>query len=109
MALERSDFIVIGADIGSDKFSGDKTDFYDQYARQDEPGKLTFIIDNIYGEYFVVGEVVAASADFYEGFGVKEIKPYDSFESKCERVRKFVRKEFGVEIEPKLLVITNYH
>lgn len=108
MSTERRDYIVVGADIGFDKYDEDKTDFFDQYSFQDDPGKLTFIIDGMSGEYFVVGEVIAA-ADYYNDFGVQEIKPDENFESKSERVRQFVRQEFGTDVKPKILVISHYY
>lgn len=110
MGLERKDFIVIGADIGSVNYDKNNHDFYDKYSGQNEPGKLTFIIDSSKpGDYFVVGEVVAAATDYHEGFGFQEINPDENFESKSGRVREFVRKAFGAEIEPRLLVISHYY
>lgn len=107
MGVWRSDWVLIGADIGYEQFAEDKYEEYEKFAGMDNAGEITYLIDGISGEYFVVGEVVTV-ADESAGFGISEIEVGDIYEDSCERVREHIRNEFGVGAEPKLIVITHF-
>ncbi|URO01742.1 hypothetical protein 268TH002_45 [Bacillus phage 268TH002] len=107
MGVWRSDWVLIGADIGYDQNDHEKWEEYEKFAEMDNIGELTYLIDGMRGEYFIVGEVVT-KADESEGFGISEIKVGDIYEGACERVREHIRNEFGVDTEPKLIVITHF-
>ncbi len=47
-------------------------------------------------------------ASEYAGFRLSEIEVGDIYENACERVRAHIRNEFGIEAEPKLIVITHF-
>ncbi|WP_439024429.1 hypothetical protein [Bacillus halotolerans] len=107
MGVWRSDWVLIGADIGYDQFDEDNYEEYDKFAGRDGSGEITYLIDGISGEYFAVGEVVT-KADEYAGFRLSEIEVGEIYEGACERVRDHIRNEFGVDAEPKLIVITHF-
>ncbi|MED4787556.1 hypothetical protein P9429_11740 [Bacillus atrophaeus] len=107
MGVWRSDWVLIGADIGYDQFDEDKYEEYEKFAGMDNAGEITYLIDGISGEYFVVGEVVT-KADESEGFGISEIEVGDIYEDSCERVRNHIRDKFGIDVEPKLVAITHF-
>ena len=106
MSVSRTDWILIGADIGFERYDDEHTDFIDTYAMQSHKGDITFLIDGMGGEYFVVGEVVSYGYD--EGFGVTEISS-DNFQEAVERVEAFLKLMFNIEdIKPKLIAVTHY-
>lgn len=107
MGVYRSDWIVIGANIGMENYDDDSCDKYDELCNRDKFGELTYLIDEMRGEYFIVGVVVKA-ADEYSGFGLTEITTLDSFEKDSEIVRKHVKENFGLEVTPKLIVLTHF-
>ncbi|MET1134682.1 hypothetical protein ABWW12_01795 [Bacillus subtilis] len=107
MGVWRSDWVLIGADIGFDQFDEDKYEEYEKFAMMDNVGELTYLIDGMRGEYFIVGEVVT-KADESAGFRLSEIEVGDIYEDACEKVRAHIRNEFGVDAEPKLIVITHF-
>lgn len=109
MSMNRSDWVVIGVDIGIEH--DDYSDFIDQYAGQNKVGDMTFLIDGMRGDYFIVGEVVAYG-DEYEGFGVTEM-PIDNsekFKEIASNVMSFVKMNFMMDEypEPKLIVLTHW-
>ncbi|MGD2353398.1 hypothetical protein ACP8H2_17095 [Bacillus subtilis] len=107
MGVWRSDWVLIGANIGYDQNDHEKWEEYDKFVGRSRSGELTYLIDGMRGEYFIVGEVVT-KADESEGFGISEIEVSAIYEGACERVRDHIRNEFGVDAEPKLIVITHF-
>ena len=109
MGVNRSDWMVVGVDLGYDKVDEENYEYYDTYAQRDEEGEITFLIDGMHGDYFIVGEVILAEKDEREGFGLVELdfNDEDIKESK-ENVRAFIKKEFNIDVEPKLLVLTHW-
>lgn len=110
MGVNRSDWIVVGVDIGMEHYDGDNEELYDKYNRQSRQGNMTFIIDGMSGEYFIVGEVIKCVDE--EGFGLLgfPINENDLLKVSAERVKSFISLHFKIdnEIEPKLLVFTHW-
>ncbi|WP_163093815.1 hypothetical protein [Bacillus velezensis] len=107
MGVWRSDWVLIGADIGYDQFDEYKYEEYEKFEGVDRSGEITYLIDGMSGGYFVVGEVVTKASE-YVGFRLSEIEVGDIYENACKRVRAHIRNEFGIEAEPKLIVITHF-
>lgn len=103
MGVNREDFIVIGVNIGMDHYDEDKFESYEKLDRQSTVGEMTYLIDWMCGNYFVVGEVVS-HGDEYEGFGVQEV---NISEKSDERVADFIRDKFGIDVKPKIIVISH--
>lgn len=110
MSVNRSDWIVIGANIGMKHYDDDNCEAYDELSDQDTVGEMTYLIDGMSGEYFIVGEVVAADTDGYNGFPITELPILQPriFDEKRDRVAKFIESNFGIEVEPKLIVLTHW-
>lgn len=107
MGVRRTDWILIGANIGFNHYDDENTDFFDTYNMQSHKGDITFLIDGMSGEYFVVGEVIARG-DEYDGFGITEISS-DSFQEAVERVEAFLKLMFNIDdVKPKLIAVTHY-
>ncbi|WP_310876928.1 hypothetical protein [Priestia megaterium] len=109
MGVNRSDWMVVGVDLGYDKIDDDNWDYYDTYSQRNKEGEMTFLIDGMHGDYFIVGEVILGETDEKEGFGLTELDFNDSdIEESKENVRAFIKKEFNIDVEPKLLVLTHW-
>ena len=109
MSTKRSDYILIGLNIGYDKYDSCKIEKLEKYFKLGF-GEMIYLIDSYSDEYFVVGELIKCDTDGSEGFGVNEFSttvdtPF--IESKA-RVRKFIREKFGIDDEPKLIVLTHW-
>ncbi|MER2008506.1 MAG: hypothetical protein ABS939_13735 [Psychrobacillus sp.] len=111
MGVERSDWIVVGVDIGMKHYDDENYEYFDQYAERNRLGDITFLIDGMSGQYFIVGEVLL-HADAYNGFGLSEFPLIETDELKesSERVLNFVKMNFEMEKhpEPKLIVLTHW-
>lgn len=105
MSVNREDFIVIGANIGMNHYNDDKFETYEKYDSQSKVGEMTYILDWMCGNYFIVGEVVS-HGDEYEGFGVQEVTINDRSN---ERVTNFIRDKFGIEVSPKIIVVSHLY
>ncbi|MGG4434400.1 hypothetical protein AAXE64_07550 [Priestia megaterium] len=109
MGVSRSDWMVVGVDLGYDKVDEENYEYYDTYAQRNKEGEMTFLIDGISGTYFVVGEVILADTSGYQGFELTELLFNDSdIEESKENVKTFIKKEFNIDVEPKLLVLTHW-
>lgn len=117
MGVDRSDYIVIGANIGMEHYNDDWWEMdinpADQYDGRDKPGEITWIIDGMSGNYFVVGEVIQCDPEGYNGFNQVEIDLHGTTETKflqaSLRVREHIRDNFGIDVIPKLIVLTHWH
>ncbi|KYC76819.1 hypothetical protein B4090_3505 [Bacillus licheniformis] len=105
MGVSRTDWIIIGADIGMMHYDDDRYEEYDEFDLQNTTGKITYLIDCMCGDYFFVGEVVKFAED---GFGIYEFSLDENYYASKERVRKFILDKFNVETEPKMFVISHY-
>jgi len=109
MGVSRSDWIVVGADLGYGMVDEENYDYYDKYSKRNNEGEITFLIDGMSGQYFIVGEVVLADTEGYQGFELTELLfKDDDIEEAKENVRAFIKTAFNVEVEPKLLVLTHW-
>jgi hypothetical protein len=111
MGVNRSDWIVVGVDIGMEHYDDENYEYFDQYSEQNKLGDMTFLIDGMSGEYFIVGEVLL-HADAYDGFKVNgfPITETSEFNEAAERVLSFIKANFMLdkEPEPKLIVLTHW-
>jgi hypothetical protein len=110
MGVRRSDYIVIGLNVGYEKYGDDKFEEYEELMEVIEPGKMTYLIDSMGGEYFVVGEVVKCDKHGEDGMGFNQFSTTADtpFIQSKERVRKHIRDNFGIDDEPQLIVLTHW-
>jgi hypothetical protein len=108
MGVDRSDWIVIGANIGMEYYDDEKYEYFDKFASQNVVGEITYIIDGMCGEYFVVGTVIRADDGGYNGLGIFEINPDKTFEKERLLVRNHIKEHFGLDVAPKLIVLTHF-
>lgn len=109
MGVRRSDWVVIGVNIGMEHYDDDNYEYFDRYDRKKESGDITFIIDGMSGKYFIIGEVVSYG-DEYDGLGLTSIPLDNKFQESAERVKKFIRKEFDIAHikDPELIILTHW-
>lgn len=113
MSVRRADYIVIGANIGMDAIKNDE-EFYDdeensKYIFNQEVGELTYIIDGMGGEYFVVGIILDIGKEF-DGlsFNTFEIDGGNGWIMPRMKVQKHIKDKFGLDVDTKLLVFTDW-
>lgn len=110
MGVRRDDYILIGLDIGYDKFNEEKWEEYEEYIRLRKTGSMTYLIDGYSGKYFVVGEVIKCDRDGEDGLGLNSFsttRDTEFIDSK-KRVSSFIKEKFDIEDEPKLIVLTHW-
>lgn len=94
-----------------DHYDEDNYEFFDKYTKQNEIGDMTFLVDGISGEYFVVGEVILCTEE-HDGFGLCEFPIIETIEFKesAERVKEFINMNFMIDkkIYPKIIVLTHW-
>lgn len=108
MGVRRSDWIVIGANIGMEKYDDEKWEEYDKLNAQDKVGEITYLVDGMSSEYFIVGTVIRADEDGYNGLGIFEINPDEDFEMERELARLHIKESFGLDVSPQIIVLTHW-
>lgn len=112
MGVERSDYIMIGANIGYDRYDDEEWDKYEDYRRRThETGEIAYVLDGMNGNYFAVGIILECDRDGYDGLSFHDIpfigtSKYDEYK---ETVRKHIKENFNLDIEPSILVFTHWH
>jgi len=108
MGVNRSDWIVIGANIGYGKYDDEEYEKFDEFSAQDKVGEITYLIDGMSGEYFVVGIVIRADDDGYNGLGIFEINLVETYEEYRKLAKEHIKESFGIETEPSLIIMTHW-
>jgi hypothetical protein len=117
MGVERSEVIIVGAEIGQDYYDHDHWDSveetdYDKYelSRKSKTGELVYIYDGMSGSYFIVGEIVRVDFDGYDGLGLfVHDEESEEFKAAKKRVKQYIFEKFELEIEPKFITLTHWH
>jgi hypothetical protein len=121
MGVNRTDFVLIGANIGFDKYDDniweEENNDYDKYNyRRKEAGDMVYIIDGMGGDYFIIGQIIKIDEGDYDGLGFIDAVQLDSelYETKV-KVKNFIKDRFMVDseefenkIEPKLLIFSHF-
>lgn len=90
MGVDRTDYLMIGADMGTKDFDYDK--------HEDEMGgapgaKFDIVYDGMCGKYCIAGKVIARS-DPYEGFDMAKIDP-NKLEIDQQALAAMISESFG--------------
>ncbi|WCS68214.1 hypothetical protein Goe21_01040 [Bacillus phage vB_BsuM-Goe21] len=110
MGVRRSDYLIIGYDIGYDQYHPDKYDEFEELNEIKEEGKLTYLIDFMNGEYFFVGEIIKCDEEGINGFGTVclEEHSYEFIDSRM-RVKRYIKEKFGMKnVLPRLYLINHF-
>lgn len=71
MGVDRTDYLMLGADMGADAFDHDK---HEAEIEGRPDAKFNIIYDGMCGEYCIAGKIIATS-DPYDGFEMAKIDP----------------------------------
>jgi hypothetical protein len=114
MGVRRSDWIIIGVNIGYDVYGkaddnvqNDLLDseFYDNA----KVNKITYLIDGYSGEYFIVGQVIRVDKDGCSGLSLTEFSLNENDYPVAERnAKQHIKEHFGLDVEPRLIVLTHW-
>jgi hypothetical protein len=108
MSVRRSDWILLGADIGIEKYDDENYESYEKHDKHEQIGEMTYLIDSLGGEYFMVGKVIVKPSEYDGGFGVTKLEDLEITKDAKEEVRDFIFEKFGEKVDPKLYVVTHY-
>ena len=103
MGVDRTDYLMYGADIGYDTVDYDR----DEDVIERRPGApFDLIFDGMGGKYAIAGKIVARS-DPYDGIERTVITP-DLLPSDSDALRAAIAKRFGIDA-PKLELMLFTH
>ena len=110
MGVRRTDFVVLGANIGKDKYDDDRFEEFEEYMENGNIGEMTYLIDGYSGEYFIVGKVLAADTTGEVGvhFSSHELNGNVKVFDYVDEVRDFTMSKFGIDIDPSIIAITHW-
>lgn len=113
MGVRRSDYVIVGANIGYDKANFEDEDFELLYEERRKPQEndILYLLDGMSGEYFIVG-IPLVWTDDYDGLGYHEfeINKYDQdLDRVKDKVNDYIEVLFGVKADSKLIVMTHWH
>lgn len=107
MGLRRKDYVMIGVDIGLEHYNdSDYDDNYSEYVSKHDKGKMAYVIGE---RYFIIGVVIECDDDY---MGIPMVKiplegtsEYDEYK---RLVRDHIREKFDLEVDPQVLVFTDW-
>lgn len=107
MGVDRTDYIMMGADLGRDfnPYREPNPDVYESF--MDGGDILDMVWDCMSGEYCYIG-VILLTADPYEGFdSSQDLQLAINCESISD-IRKNIHDITGRDLEVKLIAVTNF-
>ncbi|MFJ8528369.1 hypothetical protein [Bacillus sp. NPDC094106] len=107
MSSVQTHYIMIGANIGYDKYDEVEWEKYEKY-QDKHPSKIKYISDGCSGKYFVIGKVLDYDPEGFEGFSLFEYNETLYIEDK-RQIKEHVKENFGMDVEPTLLIFTHWH
>ncbi|MGG3890239.1 hypothetical protein [Metabacillus fastidiosus] len=114
MGIKRSDWILIGVNIGKEYHNDEWYEMdnspLDKYDENSTVGEITYLYDGMGSKYFIVGEVIQADPNGHKGlklFEENKINDGDYFVS-VERVKLHIKENFGINTEPELIALTHW-
>lgn len=107
MGVDRTDYLMFGADMGNNSFDWDKH----QAEREGAPGaRFDLVVDGMCGKYCIAGKIIAKS-DPYEGFELAKVDPW-KFEINRADLAAKVSEAFGREVKSDdfaLILFSHFH
>lgn len=107
MSTKREEFVMIGVDINhlmNDDFYEKHEEFMRRRPMQEE---LFILYDGMNGQYCILGEVLA-QGDEFEGLSLFQLDQKGQNKIK-KRVKSNILKDFKIEVEPKIYIVTHWH
>ena len=110
MGVSRSDYIMIGVDVGYKNFDEEKYSEHDIYLNKKDVGEIAYVLDWMSEEYFIVGVILVIDKRGYNGFPLVEfsLENNEEYNEYKEIVKNHIKENFDLEVEPKLLVFTHW-
>jgi hypothetical protein len=111
MGMKRSHYIIIGANLGYENYESGKLIPQDEYQDNKKPGELVHLTDGNNGKYFIVGEIIKADINAYDGLDYNEFSMTQDTEvyHAKERVSNHIQTLYGLRVEPMLIIVTHWH
>lgn len=115
MGVRRSDWIVIGVDIGVEHFNGEWYEMDNSplgiYDENTTPGEITYLYDGMCGEYFIIGEVIKCDSEGDNGLGFFEYRAAidTDYLKSIEKVKSHVKDIFKIDnADVNLIILTHW-
>ncbi|MFD0587699.1 hypothetical protein ACFQZE_06765 [Paenibacillus sp. GCM10027627] len=115
MGVRMHDVVMIGFDIGADFYDDNEWDkedpLYEKYDlnRKSKSGDLVIFYDGYGGNYLFVGKLI--DVDYYRENGLSQSvlsESSEEFEQGQNEVKQLIKNLYGIDVEPKFIVMTHY-
>lgn len=93
MGVDRTDYLMFGADMGADAFDWDK---YEAEAAGAPNRRFDIVYDGMCGKYCIAGKIIA-QGDQYDGIEMKKIDP-EKLDVDRDALAKTVSDAFGRQV-----------
>jgi hypothetical protein len=107
MGVDRTDYLMFGAEVGTGSFDWDKH----QAEREGAPdARFDLVFDVMCGKYCIAGKIIAKS-DPYEGIEMVKIDP-DKLDVDRDALAKTVSDAFGIDLagdDFSLILFSHFH
>ena len=117
MSVRVTEYLIIGVNVGvqfMDNIVGkDDDEWYEENAKlidSTEIGSMSYISDAYSGKYYYIGEVLDSCGDYTNRSRLTKTELDYTEEELIEiksRVKNYIKSNFGVEIEPKMIRFTH--
>lgn len=110
MGVRRSDFVVVGANIGKEHYNDEQfEEVFAEFSDNKNIGEITYLIDGYSGKYFIVGQVLAADSEGFNGISLDfSTISDDELTQIKQKVSEHIKNKFGKEINPSVIVKTHW-
>lgn len=96
MGVDRTDYLMLGADMGAKAFDWDK---HEAEIEGRPNARFDIVYDGMCGKYCIAGKIIARS-DAYEGFEMAKIEP-DRLDIDRAALAANVSEAFGRKVSPE--------
>jgi hypothetical protein len=116
MVLKKKIYVILGSNVGYNRNypdneyyedNGDVSE-YAEYSTGRLSGDLAYIIDELSGKYFIVGEILCINDGDSFSFDMSTIDN-EKLKYKKLKVFDFILEKFGVALEPNIIVLTHWY
>lgn len=112
MGVNMANYILVGVDIGAEHLTDElyeNDEIYSKYISRykHKVGEIVYLPDGMSGEYFIIGIPLVADTESYNGLGLNVIDE-DYGKQHKDKVKKHIKDQFGLDVEPVLIVLTHH-
>lgn len=108
MGIYRTDWILLGIKLNYDKMNEDwYEDENEKYLYRNSIGEMSIIPDGMSEKYVVAGKIIACKKEleWFEDFHEFDL---NDFKEDCEDVRYFIQNMFHIDVDPKIIIFTQW-